>query len=438
MRSYFIQTFGCQMNEYDSERIAATLESRGMLPAASPADAELVILNTCSVREKPQHKVESYVGKLHQNQRRAGLPLKIGIMGCVAQQEGDKFLKRFPYVNFVLGTDNLGALPSVLDDIAAGRRISEISVNKEGVFHIAPFERRNAITASVTIMKGCDNFCSYCIVPYVRGREMSRTPSEIIGEVKRAVDAGVREITLLGQNVNSYGKGLSEKTDFAGLLRSVAEIDGVLRLRFVTSHPKDFSVGIVETMANHTNICPYIHLPLQSGSDTILKKMNRGYTWAEYRDNVLRAKEIVPGLLFSSDFILGFSGETEDDFERTFNAVREMKYEVIFAFNYSPRPGTKAEAFDDNIPPDVKTARLQRLIDEQERIIADRYTALLGHKLKVLTEGVSKRGGEVYTGRTEHNRVMNFTSDSPVTIGAVAEVTLTEVKRNSLFGKILR
>ena len=424
------------MNEYDSERVASILESDGMLRAASPQEAELVILNTCSVREKPQHKVESYVGKLRKNQLRAGLPHKIGIMGCVAQQEGDKFLKRFPYVDFVLGTDNLTALPRVLHETILGKRLSESAVQNGEAFHIPPFERKNAVSAYITIMKGCDNFCSYCIVPYVRGREMSRPQSEILDEVKRAINTGTKEIILLGQNVNSYGKGLSEDSCFAGLLGAVAETDGVRRVRFITSHPKDFSMDIAETMARYPNICPCIHMPLQSGSDTILKKMNRGYTWNEYRDKIMTAKETVPDLLFSSDFILGFPGETEADFECTMNAVREIEYEMIFAFNYSVRPGTKAELFEDNVPSDVKTARLKALIEEQERIIAKRYTGMVGGKINVLVEGAGKHGEKVYTGRTKHNRVMNFTSDAPPETGAIVNVTLTEAKRNSLFGKI--
>jgi tRNA-2-methylthio-N6-dimethylallyladenosine synthase len=424
------------MNGYDSERIAATLESAGMFSAASPDEAELVILNTCSVREKPQHKVESHVGKLRQNQINAGLPLKIGIMGCVAQQEGDNFLKRFPYVDFVLGTDNIDMLPYALNEIASGKRLSETAMYGDGKFHILPFERKDSVSAYVTIMKGCDNFCSYCVVPYVRGREKSRSQREILDEVKRAVHSGVKEIVLLGQNVNSYGKGIPDETGFAGLLRSVAETDGVCRVRFVTSHPKDFSEEIVRIMAYHPNICPCIHMPLQSGSDEILKKMNRGYTYSGYRDKIVAAKEILPDILFSSDFILGFPGETDEDFEHTFDAVREIEYEMIFAFKYSVRPGTKAELFKDNVPDEVKTARLQRLIEAQERIISKRYEKMIGAKLRVLADGVSKRGGNVYTGRTEHNRVMNFRSDSPVKQGLIVDVRLTEVKRNSLYGEL--
>jgi tRNA-2-methylthio-N6-dimethylallyladenosine synthase len=416
------------MNEYDSERIAAMLESKGFLPAISDSAADIVILNTCSVRERPQHKVESFIGQLRKSTKRFGKPQKVGIMGCVAQQMGQAFLKRFSNVDFVLGTDRLSRLPEVLELISAGERIADIDTLKSE-FSISPFKHKRGISSSVTVMKGCDNFCSYCIVPYVRGRETSRSPIEILDEIKNLTDMGVRDITLLGQNVNSYSS-----LPFAELLSRAAQVEGVLRLRFMTSHPKDLSMDIVHAMAEHKNICRYIHLPLQSGSNRILELMNRRYTWEGYYDKILQAKAIIPELIFSSDFIVGFPGESEADFEDTLSAVRTMRYESIYAFNYSVRPGTAAEKLADDLPLVDKTARLNRLQTLQEELSLERYNAMLGKSVSVLVEGVSKRDDGAYTGRTVHSRIMNFTSETPVEVGTEIDVEITEVKRNTLYG----
>ncbi len=415
------------MNEYDSGRIAYILEQKGFLEAIDPMQAELVILNTCSVREKPEHKVDSLVGKLSKDQRLKGLPAKIGVMGCVAQQEGVRLLKRFTGIDFVLGTDRLEMLDHVLDAVYAGERVADTGWNKDD-FTISRFEQKKSISSQLTIMKGCENFCSYCIVPFVRGKERSRTADEILGEVRSLVGGGVRELTLLGQNVNSYAYGFSD------LLKSVAQVDGLLRLRFVTSHPKDFSMDIVKVMADYPNICPLIHLPLQSGSDRVLKAMNRGYTWEQYYNNIMAAKEIIPGLRFSSDFIVGFPGETEEDYLKTVDVLKKMDYESCFIFNYSPRPGTAAEMLDDDVPLDVKGARLNGLVRLQESISERRYTSILGEKLEILVEGPSKKGDGVYTGRTVYNKIINFTSDKELSAGTLCGVTLTEVKRNTLYG----
>lgn len=434
MISYFIQTFGCQMNEYESERIASMLEQDGMLPSNDVMNADIVILNTCSVREKAQHKVDSLVGKLRHNQAFHKLPKKIGIMGCVAQQVGDKYLKRFKCVDFVLGTDNVESLPNILTEIKKGNRIADTKWDKGG-FSVSEFQHKKSLTAHVSIMKGCDNFCTYCIVPYVRGREKSRIPEEIIAEAKSLVENGVKDITLLGQNVNSYGKQFDVPVTFAELLELVAQIDGLIRLRFVTSHPKDFSIEMIKVMKKYENICPYLHLPLQSGSNKILNKMNRGYNLESYLNNINAAKELIPSLVFSSDFIVGFPSETEEDFEQTLEVIKKVEYESIFAFNYSVRPGTKAEHFEDDVPLSEKTRRLEIIIREQESISTERYNNLLGTKLKVLVEGPSLKDENVYTGRTVQNKIMNFTSNVPPQVGTEIEVTLTEVKRNSLYGE---
>ena len=422
------------MNEYDSERIAAVLEENGFLPAAGD-DADVVILNTCSVREKPQHKVDSAIGRLRLSKERTGKPQLIGIMGCVAQQEGRTILEHFPCVDFVLGTDAAATLGEVLTSVSKGERIADTAFSEDG-FSLLPFERQKSLQAYVSIMKGCNNFCSYCIVPYVRGREKSRGTEEVKSEIRRLIDSGTKEITLLGQNVNSYGTGLSDGKDFPTLLAEIAKIPGLLRLRFVTSHPKDFSDELVAIMAKHKNICPYIHLPLQSGSDAVLNRMKRGYTASAYFEKIEAARKIIPNLAFSSDFILGFPGETDEDFEKTCEALKRVRYESIFAFNYSVRPGTKAAELKDDVPKSVKTARLERLIALQEEISSAHYNVLIGQKLSVLVEGISKRDALVYTGRTLTGRIMNFTAALPPETGREVEVILTEAKRNTLFGKL--
>ena len=279
-------------------------------------------------------------------------------------------------------------------------------------------------------MKGCNNFCSYCIVTYVRGREASRSEAEIFAEVKRLTESGTKEIILLGQNVNSYGNGT-----FPALLDRVAQINGISRLRFVTSHPKDFSTALVEIMAKHENICPFIHLPLQSGSNEVLKRMNRHYTWEHYYDNIQNAQEIIPQLRFSSDFIVGFPGETEADFEKTLEAIRTVRYESLFAFNYSVRPGTHAEKFEDNIPSAEKSRRLDELLRLQSAISQEDHRDDPGKTIKVMVEGVSKRDEKAFSGRTVYSRSVNFLSTKPLDVGDEIEVTITEAKPNSLFGK---
>ncbi|GAB7140145.1 tRNA (N6-isopentenyl adenosine(37)-C2)-methylthiotransferase MiaB [Deferribacterales bacterium RsTz2092] len=435
MNSYFVQTFGCQMNEYDSERIAATLEERGLFPADGYKTADIVILNTCSVRESPQNKVSSYIGMLGKLHSKSGKPSIIGVMGCVAQQVGAQLLRKYPQVDFALGTDNLPMLDYALTRALSGERTSSLDVDATS-FNVAPFKRRINVSVSISIMKGCNNFCSYCIVPYTRGREISRNVGEILAEAKALVHNGAKEITLLGQNVNSYGAGSSSSVDFPALLGQVAQIEGVVRLRFVTSHPKDFSEKLVHTIAGHDNICPLVHLPLQSGSDSVLKRMNRGYTWNQYLDKVQTALEFFPKLRFASDFIVGFPSETDEDFEATLAAVEQMKYESIFAFKYSSRPGTKANELDDNVPASVKSERLARLLKLQDSIASERYSALLGVCAKVLVEGVSKQDVSTMSGRTIYGRIVNFETTRAVNVGEEVEVVLTEVKKNTLFGRL--
>lgn len=432
MRKFFIHTMGCQMNEYDSLRIASVLEKMGFTEAESMEDGDYLIVNTCSVREKPQHKAESAIGRFRQIKRKRP-EVKIGFCGCVAQQEGTDLLKNNKDIDFVVGTDGLHRLEEVIAHVEAGERLSDTQVN-EGGLEIDIFSRTVSVSSFVTIMKGCDNFCSYCIVPYVRGRERSRTETEILDEVKYLADGGAKEITLLGQNVNSYGTTLESSPSFPELLNRVGEVNGIRRIRFVTSHPKDFSDGLIEVMRDNEKVCEYLHLPLQAGSDSVLKRMNRKYTYAHYLERVMRAKEMIPSLALSSDFIVGFPGETDEDFEATMKAINDIQYDMIFAFNYSTRPGTKAENFEDDVPLEVKKMRLSRLLDMQKKIISDKTAEYKDKVVEVMVEGSSKRGSGQFSGRNRQNRVVNFTSDTILDSGEFVNVKITDPKANSLTG----
>ena len=428
MGKLYVKTFGCQMNVYDSERITSVFKDLGYETTDNPEEADYAIINTCSVREKPQHKVDSELGRLKKHKN-----LKIGVCGCVAQQEGNKFLDNYDYVDFVFGTDAIPALYDIYDMVENGQRVCNVNFNEDKL-SIPVFNREKTISAFVTIMKGCDNFCSYCIVPYVRGREKSRKPEEIIDEINNLIKQGVKEVTLLGQNVNSYGKNLETFVSFPELLKIVSDIRGLERLRFVTSHPKDFSDELIEVIKNTDKICEYLHLPLQSGSNSILKKMNRRYTFEDYREKILKAKSEVKDLALSSDFIVGFPGETDEDFEKTLDAIKEIRYETIFAFKYSTRPGTKAENFEDNVPENVKTERLNELLRVQNEISSELLKSYVGKKLEVLVEGTSKKDDKVFTGRSRQNRVVNFESDVILSPGSVVKVLISESKKNSLYG----
>lgn len=434
MSKVYIKTFGCQMNMYDSDRIKSLFNEIGYEATENPKEADIAILNTCSVRERPQHKVESELGRLR-NIWKVNPHLKIGICGCVAQQEGQRFLDRFEYVSFVFGTDAIPRLYDILDLVANGQRVCDVSFSKDGL-SIPVFAREGGVSAFVTIMKGCDNFCSYCIVPHVRGREKSRNPSEIIDEIKFLIDQGVKEITLLGQNVNSYGKNLDESHNFPKLLRMLNNINDLERIRFVTSHPKDFSYELIDTMVDLDKLCEYLHLPLQSGASNVLKAMNRKYTYEEYLEKILLAKERISGLALSSDIIVGFPGETESDFEKTLAALKEIKYETVFAFKYSTRPGTTAEKFIDDVPEEVKSERLDRLLKQQVKISDELQNEYIGKELEILVEGVSKKNVANFMGRSRQNRIVNFESDRSLVSGETVKVIVTETKRNTLFGKL--
>ncbi len=431
-KHYFIYTFGCAMNEYDTERIAAALEAKGYIPSDKVNDSDFIVLNTCSVREKPQVKILSYLGQIRLLKEK-NPNIIVGISGCVAQQEGNKFLKNNKVVNFVMGTDAISHIDNIIERAINGERFADTYIDSSS-FSISNFNRKDKIAANVTIMKGCNNFCSYCIVPYVRGREVSRPSTEILNEIKSLIDKGAKEVCLLGQNVNSYGKNLSEDINFPKLLSMVNKIDGLERIRFVTSHPKDFSINMINAMAENEKVYRYLHLPLQSGSNIILKAMNRKYTYEYYKEKIELARKIMPDIEFSSDFIIGFPNETDEDFNATLKAVEEIGYDRIFAFNYSPRPGTKAFDIEDNVPANVKSERLNTLFTFQDSLYDKKLTEMKGITTQVLVTDIDETKEYSYYGLNIYNRKVAFSSKNKLEYGSIVNVLIDTAKRNCMYG----
>ena len=431
-KHYFIYTFGCAMNEYDTERIAAALEAKGYIPSDKVNDSDFIVLNTCSVREKPQVKILSYLGQIRLLKEK-NPNIIVGISGCVAQQEGNKFLKNNKVVNFVMGTDAISHIDNIIERAINGERFADTYIDSSS-FSISNFNRKDKIAANVTIMKGCNNFCSYCIVPYVRGREVSRPSTEILNEIKSLIDKGAKEVCLLGQNVNSYGKNLSEDINFPKLLSMVNKIDGLERIRFVTSHPKDFSINMINAMAENEKVYRYLHLPLQSGSNIILKAMNRKYTYEDYKEKIELARKIMPDIEFSSDFIIGFPNETDEDFNATLKAVEEIGYDRIFAFNYSPRPGTKAFDIEDNVPANVKSERLNTLFTFQDSLYDKKLTEMKGITTQVLVTDIDETKEYSYYGLNIYNRKVAFSSKNKLEYGSIVNVLINTKKRNCMYG----
>jgi tRNA-2-methylthio-N6-dimethylallyladenosine synthase len=420
------------MNKYDSEFISAVFLKNGYVETDEVSDAEFIILNTCSVRERAKAKVYSEIARL--NKLIAGKKVKIGICGCVAQHAGEELIDRYDNLSFVVGTEGLHRLPEVLNRAENGEKVIDVEFT-ENHFETSIFKRKPGISAFVSIMKGCDNYCSYCIVPFVRGKEISRKPSEIIDEIKYLRDLGYKEITLLGQNVNSYGKNLDESINFPKFLNMVNNIDGIERVRFITSHPKDFNEELINVMKDCEKVCEHVHLPLQSGSDKILKMMNRKYTYKDYMEKIDKLKKSIKNIAITSDFIVGFPGESFDDFNNTVNAAKNIEYHTIFAFMYSPRPGTKAALINDNVDINEKKRRLNELIELQSHITYNINKSYEGKTTDVLIEGHSKKNIKVYMGRNRQNQIVNFVSDSLLEPGKIVNVKITEGKKNTLFGK---
>jgi tRNA-2-methylthio-N6-dimethylallyladenosine synthase len=434
-RRFFIETWGCQMNELDTQRMAGQLMQQGILPTREPEEADIILLNSCSVREKAAQKVYSRLGEYRHFKRNRG-DLLIGLCGCVAQQEGEKALERVPDLDFVLGPARVGELQDVVARRRAGERVVATGFPEERQYDIDAVSRAGEYKGMVTIIEGCNKNCTFCIVPKTRGPERSRPSAEILREVRHLLDYGFQEIELLGQTVNHWREPEGD-WDFADLLDQIARMPGVQRLRFVTSYPRDFTPRMVEQIGRHTNICPYLHLPVQSGSDRVLRRMGRGYTRGEYLDLVAQLRRARPDLALSTDLIVGFPGETEEDFESTLELVREVRFAAMYAFKYSPRPGTAAPRLSDPVQPEVASERLQRLFQLQNGIQEEINRELVGEELEVIVTGWGKQPG-TQTGRTPCHRVVHFaTGPEPALLGSVTRVQVETALPHSLLGRRL-
>lgn len=440
MKRVYIKTFGCQMNENDTEKVYLLLKD-SFEPTDRPEEADLILINTCSVREKPEHKLYSEIGRFKELKKKKPWVL-VGAMGCVAQQEGERLLERFPFLDLVLGTQGFYQINQAIEVVKSTGNpvvLTELKENFQIPLILSKNSQRKKVKAYITIMQGCDNFCTYCIVPYVRGREISRPVEEIIKEAESLVkEEGVREITLLGQNVNSYGKKEKGFPDFAELLERLCQIEGLWRIRFTTNHPKDLSEKLMEVMAKNSKICKHIHLPLQSGSNKILKKMNRKYTREEYLEKVERLRTFCPEIAITSDIIVGFPGESEEDFKETLEMLEKIRFQEIFSFKYSDRPFTAALKFEDQIPEEIKEERLKRVHKIQAKISEEILKGYVGKEVEVLVEGVSERDLHKLKGRTSTNLVVNFNAPRLDLIGCLVMVKIEEVGKHTLRGRYIQ
>ena len=439
----YVQTWGCQMNEYDSAKMADVLgKYRGMTRTATPEDADVILLNTCSVREKAQEKVFSQLGRWRPL-KDANPALVIGVGGCVASQEGHAIRERAPYVDLVFGPQTLHRLPEMVDDVIDNRvSVIDIAFPEIEKFDRLPEPRAEGPAAFVSIMEGCSKYCSFCVVPYTRGEEISRPFDDVILEVAELAAQGVREITLLGQNVNGYRGPMVDDQgrdagicDLALLVNYVADIDGIERIRYTTSHPLEFSDSLIAAYGEVPKLANYLHLPVQAGSDRILQSMKRGYTVADFRDKIARLRTLRPDISLSTDIIVGYPGETDEDFEATMALVEEIGFDQAFSFIYSKRPGTPAADLEDDTPREVKRERLQRLQRRIDAFNADYMGAMVGTCQRVLVERASRRGGNQLAGRTDSNRWINF-DGHPGLIGRMVDVVVTEALNNSLRGRL--
>jgi tRNA-2-methylthio-N6-dimethylallyladenosine synthase len=438
-KKLFIKTFGCQMNEYDSDKMADVLgSSDGVERTNTPDDADIILFNTCSVREKAQEKVFSDLGRV-KHLKKSNPNLIIGVGGCVASQEGKAIVERAPYVDVVFGPQTLHRLPQLIRQRRDTHRPQvDISFPEIEKFDNLPLAKNTGATAFVSIMEGCSKYCSFCVVPYTRGEEISRPFEDVLMEIADLADQGVREINLLGQNVNAYRGRMgdtNEIADFALLLEYVSEVPGVERIRFTTSHPKEFGPRLIEAFAKLPKLVDHLHLPVQAGSDRILAAMKRGYTALEYKSIIRKLREIRPNISMSSDFIVGFPGETEADFEKTMDLINAVGFDTSFSFVYSPRPGTPAADLEDGVDQITKLKRLARL----QKTIQDHATSIsqsmVGTRQKVLVEGPSRKDPAELAGRTENNRVVNFAGSARM-VGQIVELDIVEAYPNSLRGQV--
>lgn len=431
----YVHSFGCQQNVNDGEKIKGVLMDVGFGLCENVEQADLILFNTCAVREHAEQRVFGNVGALKKLKEK-NPRLIIGICGCMAQQQHivDKLRKSYPYVDLVFGVDGIDRLPSMLAErLNRGKRYLENPAERNAIVEQMPIHRDSGFRAWLPIMYGCDNFCTYCIVPYVRGRERSRSTADILAEFRALVEAGYKEITLLGQNVNSYGKGLEEKIDFADLLNLLCSVPGDYQIRFMTSHPKDASHKLIDTIAAQEHLCKHIHLPVQSGSDRLLQEMNRHYNVEQYLELVDYAREKIPGVTFSSDIIVGFPGETEEDFEDTLKLVRRVGYMQLFTFIYSKREGTPAAKLEDPTTHKEKTVRMDRLLKLQEEIAYTQIAALAGQTVRVLVEASGRNPGTV-NGRLDNNLVVEFAAEESL-VGQYVQVHLTGARAALLLGE---
>ncbi len=433
-KSYYIVTYGCQMNAHDSEKIAGFLEEMGISAAAAKEDADFVIFNTCCIRENAERKALGNIIWLKEL-RKTNPDLIIAVCGCMIQEPGmaERIFKQYHFVNLAFGTSNLHQFPEYMYRLlTSGLNVVQIS-DEDTIAEDIPICRKRKDAAYITIMYGCDNFCSYCIVPYVRGRERSRKPEDILREAESLRDSGVQEITLLGQNVNSYGKGLRETCSFAQLLKKLDET-GIPRIRFMTSHPKDLSDELIDVMAGGKHILPQFHLPVQSGNNIILSRMNRHYTREQYLERVARLRHYIPGIGLSTDLIVGFPGETEEQFEDTLRLVEEVRFDSAFTFIYSPRTGTKAADMPDQVPTEVSTQRIEKLISLQEELQKTTLKRFVGTEEQILAEGMSRRSKQHVSGKGLHGVSVTIPGAQD-DIGKIIRCRITGIKNNTLTGE---
>jgi tRNA-2-methylthio-N6-dimethylallyladenosine synthase len=433
-RGVYISTYGCQMNVNDTERMYSLLEMANFSIVKEPEEASVIIINACSIREKPVHKVYSEVGR-YRKLKDKNPDLRIGVGGCVGQQEKDKLIKNQPMIDFVFGTDNIDSLPNLVAQTYESKdKIINAKFEHRAPYHVETLVRNPGVSTFVNITKGCDNFCTFCIVPFTRGREKSRPLGHVIMDVRNLVNRGVKEVTLLGQNVNSYEA--EDGSDFADLLKKVATDTGIERIRYTTSHPKDFNEKLMHVMADHQDkICEYVHLPVQSGNSRILDKMNRGYTREEYIAKIALMKKYIPNLVLSTDIIVGFPGETEAEFEDTVSLVQEVGFETMFAFMYSPRPFTKAASFEGHLPEEVKNRRLNHLFDSHEKQAFELVKKYDDQVLQVLVEQINEQGNA--QGRSTQNKLVYFVGTESL-IGKTVPVKIVRASPNVLRGELVQ
>jgi tRNA-2-methylthio-N6-dimethylallyladenosine synthase len=430
--TFYLETFGCQMNEHDSEKVAGVLLARGYKQVERTDEASMILYNTCSIREKAAQKVFSRLGEYRTTRKEGQV---IGVLGCVAQQEGEDIFERAPWVSLVCGSASYRKLPELLAQLeAGGKRITGLELDTDETFETEMTRRDNPWRAYLTIIEGCDKACSYCVVPYTRGPERSRASASVLEEVRQLADRGYTEVQLLGQTVNSYADPSARRMRFSELLAAVAEVAGIRRVRFTTSHPRDFGKDIVEAIETVPGICAHVHLPVQSGSTNVLRAMARTYTRDEYLEKIALLHGSRRPISITTDLIVGFPGETEKDFEETLSLLHTVQYDGAFSFKYSPRPNTPSLKMDDAIPEEEKSRRLAILMDKQREIQRARNERLVGETVEVLVEGKSKRENQ-WSGHTSSNKVMNFTSPEQELLGHYVQVRVTGASPNSLIGE---